>query len=39
VTVCVGSCLTSCAQLGRERAKTNPDALRIAFTRFMYLPP
>src|ERR1700730_6015177 len=39
VTVCVGSCLTSCAQLGRERAKTNPDAPRIAFTRFMYLSP
>jgi hypothetical protein len=39
VTVWVGSCLTSCAQLGRERAKTNPDAVRIAFTGFMYLPP
>jgi hypothetical protein len=39
VTVCVGSCFTSCAQLGRERAKTNPVALRIAFSGFMYLPP
>src|SRR5271168_2656019 len=39
VTVCVGSCLTSCAQLGRERAKTNPVALRIAFTPFIYLSP
>jgi hypothetical protein len=35
VTVCVGSCLTSCAQLDKERAKTNPDALKIAFSRFM----
>ena len=32
--VCVGSSLT-CAQPGKERAKTNPDALRIAVTGFM----
>jgi len=29
----------SCAQLGSERAKiTNPDALRIAFRRFVFPP-
>ena len=38
VRVCVGSVLVSYAQLGSERAKTtNPDALKIAFRRFMYL--
>jgi hypothetical protein len=31
--------LTSCAQPGQERAKTNPVALRIAFIPFMYLSP
>src|SRR5690349_10536767 len=35
VTVCVGSCFTSCAQAGRARARANPDALRIAVLRFM----
>jgi hypothetical protein len=34
-TVCVGSVLVSCAQLGSERAKTNPAAVRIGFTPFM----
>src|SRR6476620_8521264 len=38
VTVCAGSSVT-CAQLGRKRAKTNPDALRIVVTRFMYRSP
>src|SRR6516162_4284770 len=36
VTVCVGSVLV-CAQLGREKAKTNPAAIRIGRTPFMYL--
>src|SRR6516165_12524493 len=39
VTVCVGSVLWSCAQLGTDRAKTNPTALRITFPRFMDLSP
>src|SRR5215469_9735671 len=37
VTVCVGSVLWSCAQLGTDRAKTNPTALSITFPRFMDL--
>ena len=40
VTVCVGIVLWSCcAQLGIERAKTNPTALRGTFPRFMDLSP
>jgi hypothetical protein len=38
VTVWVGSSWT-CAQLGRDRAKTNPDALSIAVILFIYLSP
>src|SRR5262245_54106757 len=38
VEVWVGSSLT-CAQPGKARAKTNPDALRIILTRFMYCSP
>src|SRR6516225_6565612 len=39
VTVCVGS-VRVCAQLGREKAKTNnPAALRIAFTAFIGRSP
>ncbi len=33
VMVCVGICLVSCAQLGRQRAKTSPDAVKIVCTR------
>jgi hypothetical protein len=38
VTVWVGSVLT-CAQLGKTRAKTKPDALRIVVPRFMCFSP
>src|SRR6516165_691082 len=39
VTVCVGSVLWSCAQLGTDRANTNPIALSVKFPRFMDLSP